>query len=157
MQTFRPGLLEAQVRRKLERAKVRGSLEPIIALFSWHDGSNVNPSFTREEATPFPQSRYLFLELDAMCGHLHEFVDTAVNYPNVRQVVGRYFPLFWDGSSTWVAVDLTSPKGRVVVVNLRAARPVAPAYDSFQAFLEDAIKAVEGDKCLSKLPKVEAS
>src|SRR5215831_6946018 len=93
---LQPGLSEERVRRTLRRAKVDGAVEPVVALFSWKNGTRVDSSLTQREASPFPASVYMFMDLETMIAHLRGFGEGAAHHPRMRQLVGRYFPFFWD-------------------------------------------------------------
>jgi hypothetical protein len=145
------GLSESRIRRKLERSKVRGAVEPIVSLFSWKNGvNNYDQAFSREQASLFPKSIYLFTELDMMAADFQGFKECMEHHPAYAKVVGRYFPLFWDGSNSWLAVDLDpANKSRVVLIHTEFEQMVFKAYDSFNEFLSDAIRANEENDSLS--------
>jgi hypothetical protein len=142
-----PGLPESRVRRMLQRAKVEGATERVVELFAWKNGTRIDPSVARH-ASPFPFSDYIFMDLEMMIVDFQGFSEGALYHARMTQLVGRYFPIFWDGSNGWIATDLRpSQCNRVVLVDAQAERPVRPAYDSFDQFLKDAIRANEqGDK-----------
>lgn len=138
---LRAGLPEAHIRRMLSRAKVEGNVEPIVELFSWRNGSHLDPSIA-EVASPFPASDYIFMDLELMLADFVGFKEGAIHHPRLAQLVGRYFPIFWDGSNGWLAVDLyPSTLNRVVIIDAQAEQPVKNAYPSFDEFLKDAIRA----------------
>ena len=63
---------------------------------------------------------------------------------------GQLFPLFRDGASGSIAVDLSpSKQNRVVVVEFESTEPVRQAYGSFDEFLNDAIRANREDSSLA--------
>src|SRR5688572_16325454 len=88
-----PGLPEARVRGMLLRAKVQGSIEPVVELFSWKNGSRLDPSVA-QHASPFPDSEYIFMDLELMIVHFLGFAECAQYHARYKQLVGRYFPLF---------------------------------------------------------------
>jgi len=142
-QRLRPGRSEAANRRSLERAGVTGCVEPVVALFSWKNGSNLDPSVPLDKASPFPKSGfYLFMPLSFILGHFQGFHEFAKHNPSMKEVAGRYFPLFWNRSTGWLAVDLKpSSNSRVVLIESQADEPVLQAYPSFDDFMADAIRA----------------
>ena len=142
-QRLRPGRSEASVRRSLERAGVSGCVKPVVALFSWKNGSNLDPSVPREQVSPFPKSGYfLFMPLSFTVGHFGEFSAYIASNPRMKEVGGKYFPLFWNGKSGWLAVDLNPAKNsRVVLIESQAENPVLEAFPSFEEFISDAIRA----------------
>ncbi len=135
----------------LEHAKVRGALDPIVGLFSWKDGSNVYDSeLTREQASIFPKSIYMFVELESMIADFKGFAECLVNHPEYKKIVGRFFPLFWDGSNSWLATDLDPAyHNRVVLLHTEFEQMAFAAYDSFDNFLNDAIRANEENEGLT--------
>ncbi len=148
---LQPGLSENRIRRMLERAGVQGMVEPIVDLFSWKNGVNNDcQALSREQASLFPKSVYIFMELDMMTCHFGNFKDCMEHHPAYAKVVGRYFPLFWDGSNSWLGIDLSSANNnRVVLIHTEFEQMVFEAYNSFEDFLKDAIRANEEDVSLT--------
>ena len=146
-----PGLSEKRIRRMLERAGVQGTVEPIVSLFAWKNGvNNSDQALSREQASLFPKSIYIFMDLDMMACHFGNFKDCLEHHPAYAKVVGRYFPLFWDGSNSWLGVDLDPTRNnRLVLIHTEFEQMVFRAYDSFEEFLNDAIRANEEDDSLS--------
>ena len=71
------------------------------------------------------------------------------NNSNYKRVVGRYFPLFWSGSTNWMAVDLRqSANNRMVIIDPDLDEIVNEIYGSFEEFLKDAVRANEQDRAL---------
>jgi len=84
----------------------------------------------------------MFMDFETMVAHFRGFREGAAHHPRMHQLVGHYFPLFWDGSTGYLATDLGPlTGGRVVLVEIELERPVRNAYESFEAFLRDAIRA----------------
>lgn len=135
----------------LERAGVNGTVEAIVSLFNWKNGvNNSDQKLSREQASLFPESIYIFMELDMMTCHFDNFKDCMEHHPAYAKVVGRYFPLFWDGSNSWLGVDLEpTNNSRLVLIHTEFEQMVFQAYDSFEEFLNDAIRANEEDNSLA--------
>lgn len=142
-QRLRPGRSEVANRRSLARAGVMGCVDPVVALFCWKNGSNLDPSVPLDKASPFPKSGYyLFMPLSFILGHFQGFREFAKHCPSMKEVAGRYFPLFWNGSTGWLAVDLKpASNSRVVLIESQADDPVLQVYPSFDDFMTDAIRA----------------
>jgi hypothetical protein len=143
---LRPGRSESFIRRRLTKEGVSGCVEPVVGLFSWKDGSDLDASVTQDQLSPFPGSGYfMFMPFTFIVGHFDMFKDFAKHHENMMQVAGRYFPLFWNGSKgirDWLAVDLSPASGsRVVFIDSHADEPVYPAHSTFDDFLADAIRA----------------
>jgi hypothetical protein len=146
-------LPEKRIRTKLEKAGVTGNVEPLVELYTWKNGCNLDSSLTQAQASPFPESIYMFMDFSMMLSHFDGFREGAVYHPRYSDLVGRYFPLFWDGSDGWIAVDLDRTRHtRVVVLVMELEDAVLEAYETFDSFLMDAARANnENDelKCFS--------
>jgi len=140
---LQPGLPETRIRRMLQRVKVEGAIEPILELFAWKNGTRLDPSIA-QHASPFPSSNYIFMDLEMMVADFRGFGECVAHHPRYAKVVGKYFPMFWDGSNCWLAADL-NPRyhNQIVFVETESERMVRQAYDSFSEFLKDAIRANE--------------
>ena len=149
VQLLQPGLSEADVQKQLRTAGITGIHKPICSLYSWKNGTRTTRGRTLEELSLFPQSPFCFEELQQMLAHFVGFREFAENNPGFAAAVGRCFPLFWDSSSQWIAIDLKSAKGRVVLFDSEMAPPIQELYCSFAEFLEDAIRANEENHGLS--------
>jgi len=116
----------------------------------WKNGSDLDPSLTMDQATLFPQLYYIFMDLEFMLSHFQMHKTWSKYQPPFVDVAGRYFPLFWNGSVNWLAVDLdVSNHSRVVVLEKKAEKLVREAYVSFDEFLKDAIRANEDNDKLT--------
>ena len=104
---------------------------------------------TLGEASPFPESVHGFADLQTMIEHFQMFHETFVYHPKFEDVDGRYFPLFWDSSTGYLAVDLRDQKGRVVILDPETEDLTHEAYVSFEDFLKDAIRANEKNEGLA--------
>lgn len=140
---LQPGLPQEHIREMLADGGVRGKIDPIVSLFGWRNGSRLDPAVTLEQASLFPQSIYMFMDLRTMIEHFHGFSDGFIYHPKHDEVNGRYFPVFWDNSTGYLAVDLRSAKQPVVLLDPESEDLANKAYDSFEKFLKDAIHANE--------------
>jgi hypothetical protein len=143
--SLQPSLPEATIREMLQNADVRGHIEPILSFFAWKNGTALGPDVTLGEASPFPESIYCFADLNTMIDHFAMFHEGFVHHPKFEEVDGRYFPLFWDNCTGYLAIDLRSPKHRVVLLEPESEDLAGDAYSSFEEFLQDAIRANEED------------
>lgn len=146
---LRPGLSEDDIRKMLQNAGVSGDVEPVVSLFAWHDGSQPDPWATLVEASPFPESVYVFGDLATMIEHFKSFHESFVYHPKFYEVDGRYFPMFWDNSTGYLALDLNGSTHRVVLLEPESEELAREAYSSFEGFLKDAIRANEEDDILT--------
>jgi hypothetical protein len=145
-----PGLPESRIRRMLARGKVTGCVEPVVEVFSWRSGTQGKPGITMEEMSLFPDPAFILVELELMIAHFRGFEEVVGDHPKYEGVIGRYFPLFWNGSSDFLAVDLDpSRNSRVVIIEHKAEKLVREGYASFDGFLEDAIRANEKNEKLA--------
>jgi hypothetical protein len=140
---LQPGLPESKIRRMLSRAKLLGDIQCLVDLYMWKNGTILDPEMADSKTGFFPAPIYHFIELDRAIGDLGFFKEAAVNYPALSEAVGRYFPIFWNGSKSWLAVDLKpSCRNRIIhVVDCRSDQPFREAYHSFEEFINDVIKA----------------
>jgi hypothetical protein len=145
---LQPGLPEARIRRMLQRGSVDGTIEPVVCLFGWQNGSRLDPSLTLAQATPFPGSIYIFMDLELMIAHFRGFEEVVIYQSKLSEAAGRYFPIFWDGSAGYLAVDLKNPANRVMLLDPESTPLAREAYISFEDFIEDAIRANEENENL---------
>lgn len=153
---LQPGLSEGSVERVLSRKKATGELAPIIALYTWKNGTDLTSdpavlSFNefRVSRSFFPGKPYFFPCFELTAGHFETLKDIAKNYPKVSEAVGRYFPFFWDGATEHLAIDLKPGNGnRVLIVDHSSEQPILEAYGSFEEFVTDAIRANTENKPL---------
>ena|SRR5688572_6606248 len=143
--SLQPGLPEATIREMLQDADVRGHIDAILTFFAWKNGTALDAEVTLGEASPFPESIYCFADLNTMIDHFIGFHEGFVYHPQFDEVDGRYFPLFWDNSTGYLAIDLRSSKQRVVLLEPESEDLAGDAYPSFEEFLRDAIRANEED------------
>jgi len=146
---LQPGLSGEQVRKMLQDAEIEGGVEPIVNLFSWKNGSQFDASVRLAEVALFPESVYVFPDLKAMIEHFKMFHEGFVYHPNFDEADGRYFPLFWDNSTGYLAADLKSPTHRVVLLDPESEDLAREVYSSFEEFLKDAIRANEENDSLA--------
>jgi hypothetical protein len=139
--SLQPGLPEDDIRKMLDAATVEGEIDPIVSFFAWRNGSRLAPNVLLAGASPFPHCIYVFADLKTMIEHFSEFREGFVYHPKALEVDQRYFPLFWDNSTGYLAVDLKSSKGRMVLLDPESEDLAHEAYGSFEEFLKDAIRA----------------
>jgi hypothetical protein len=140
---LQPGLPEEHIREMLKAADIQGLVDPIVSLFAWKNGTVFGRGITLEQASPFPESVYVFVDLKTMIKHFTGFHEGFVYHPKFDEADERYFPLFWDNSTGYLAVDLHNAKHRLVLLDPESEDLAQEAYGSFEKFLEDAIRANE--------------
>ena len=150
LKLLEPGLPESDIRERLHKVRVQGTSDPIISLYSWKNGTRPTRNHTLEELSPFPKSSFCFEDLELMSSHFQGFREFAKNNSDFALAAERCFPVFWDSSTRWIAVD-TDPKMhfRVVLFDSESLPTIQELYSSFNAFLKDAIKANEENRKLT--------
>jgi hypothetical protein len=98
---------------------------------------------------------YHFIPLKKAIIDLKAFSSGAQKQPRWSVLVGRYLPLLWDGSSGSIALDIdSSAGGRIVKIETQQTKDeeiLREAYDSFEGFLKDCIRANENNELLACL------
>lgn len=154
---LQPGLTEPEIKRGLDAAGLRGDFRAVIELYVWKDGTRPGRNLALSETAFFPESIYQFLPLrralalfEDMQQASRDLVAVTGDPTGISSGVGRYFPIFWDGSDRELGIDLApGHQNRVVVIDFASSEPFREAYSSFDAFLEDAIRANEKHERLS--------
>jgi hypothetical protein len=154
---LRPGLLQKDIHTALERAKVKGAAKVVTELYSWKNGTLWDQQLALSKTGLFPGASYNLSDLK------RAIVDTGSlkvywkEFPKLRPLARRYFPAFWDGADSHLALDLESNESAVVLVRLfvkdaslidghyepeiRETEPPRQVYSSFGEFIADVIRA----------------
>ncbi len=139
---LQPGLSRNRIQRILKRAGVEGEIGPLIELYSWRNGTILDRDLASSKTGFFPDDIYQFLDLEMAMLHFGSWREAANYHPNLRDGVGRYVPMFWDGATGWLAMDTNaSAHNRLVFVEFEDPEPYREVYSSFDEFLADAIRA----------------
>lgn len=154
---LRPGLSEGEVRGLLGRAGVEGEIGALVALYTWRNGERPDTGLPAREVAFFPNDIYHFLSLEEALDNFRgnqeaaaDLVEITGDPTHLREGMRRYFPIFTDGSTGFLGVDLEpSNRSRVVVIEFESTEPFVEAYPSFAEFIEDAIRANQEDDRLS--------
>lgn len=153
---LQPGLTEDQIRDILNRAKASNHIDALVGLYSWKNGAAETPeSF-------FPESIYQFLPLEAAVEHHANLQQAAhalaaMGSPvRISKEEGRYFPVFWDGVTGYLAIDLKHGMGnRVMEVEFESETPFRKVCGSFEEFLVEATRAIQEDEPLDASQQVD--
>jgi hypothetical protein len=173
-QRLQPGLAVENIKKELKRAGIGGSIDPLLEFYSWRNGTNLQGSGAEAVKSGFvppiqvklddfavqqlqsmgikrdtASVSYNFVELKMAILYRNSFEASAKQKKNLANVGGRYFPILWNGSSGYIAVDLDDLGNRVVTIQKRDDQPLREAYDTFDEFLKDAIHANETNEPLT--------
>lgn len=147
-----PGLDATIIAKVLNKAGAVGNIQPIIDLFSWKNGSTLDPLIKEEDWKFFPHAIYMFLNLEKMVANFKGFKELAKYSPKYSEVAGRFFPLFWDGRENFLAIDLSpTGKGAIVFIDPHAPHLMGQICPSLEDLIE---KAIEGNLKNEKVPGV---
>jgi hypothetical protein len=151
---LQPGLPVGKIKKDLKRSGIEGAIDPIVELYSWRNGTALDMDLSSSKIGFVPESVYQFTELRRAIVDMKSFKELAHYHPRLSVLVGRYFPFLWDGSDRWIALDIEScGHSRVVMIQDQEEEPLREAYDSFEDFLTDAIRANENNEPLACIRK----
>lgn len=148
---LKPGLPESEIRAALNRAKITGAVQPVVDLYSWKNGTILDGETALEKTGFFPGQIYQFVDLETAVQNWKTMNDAAGQLSEMLQgteaesmfdLAGQYFPVFWDGATGSLAIDLKpSNKNRVVMIEFESTEPICEGYGSFNEFIADVIRA----------------
>jgi hypothetical protein len=170
-----PGLPVEKIKKELKKAGIEGAVDPIVTLYSWKNGSDLqkNPEALNAGFTPplvyelSAEEKEMFLNMTGVkretASKTFHFVRLKMAILNAKSykeyakydsrlsvLVGRYFPILWDGSNDQIALDLESSNhGRIVLIQQKGNQLLTEAYDSFENFLKDLVEANENNRPLA--------
>ncbi len=155
---LKPGLSEARIRRKLERKAVSGDIAVLFDVYGWHNGTTLDQQYVFSKKGTFPGPPFYFIDLDMAIADFLMLPGLAATRPQLREAIGRYFPIFWNGVVSWIAVDLRSGQGNpVVFIELEPTPRIWEAYPSVEEFIQDLIAANRENRTLKCFSRKEAS
>ncbi len=146
---LQPGLSEAQIRAILGPTRTDKDIDAVVALYSWKNGVDAD----KARQPFFSETIYQFLPLDEAvehCASMQEAIDALVAMGSpieMPQDATRYLPVFWDGVTASLAIDLEpGMNNRVMEIEFESEMPFREVSDSFEWFLSMAIKATQDDE-----------
>jgi hypothetical protein len=159
-------LSNSDVKMMLRRSKVVGAMDPVLALYTWKNGTIFDQALMVSKTGIFPGTVYQFIDIKKAIEHMKAYRECVCScFPKLANLGRRYFPVFWNGATNWIGLDLDSGEGRVVLIRyftkdalfkdgryeagIHEKEPPRQAYDSFQEFIADAIHANENDEPLT--------
>jgi hypothetical protein len=141
-----PGLPEAEIKSILHRANVPGDTTVLVLLYAWRDGISQKVRFSPSDQSLFPGTGFGFMPLQVAVKHFAALRTAATDLEQITRDptqisagAGRYFPLFWDGATGYLAVDLTESLHGIVVIEFESQEPYRLGYKTFQEFIADGI------------------
>lgn len=155
VQRLQPGLPADAVRQFLNEAQLTGGIEPLIAIYSWKNGTLADESTLLAETAFFPGELYQFLPIQTAISQLKDMHSGAAFHPKLAQEITRYFPMFWDNATGFVVLDLADENcNRVMLLDFEDLEGTRQAYSSFEDFIRDAIRAwSENDSMVGLRPE----
>lgn len=142
---LQPGLPESTVRALLRKGKVEGDLAQVVELYTWRNGTRLDPEIVASKSGLFPGKAYYFLDLEMALGHLDHGRVAARKRPKLSEGYS-YLPVFWDGSTGWITIDVSpSHNNRVLLAEHNDETPFREVHTSFRDFICDAIRAIEAN------------
>lgn len=172
---LQPPLAEDQIRKDLKRLGIKDRIDPIIALYTWHNGARFikeDNAYHQGFAPPLvstldaktiefmqgigakfdPNKKiynaYTFFSFEGGIGDLKRWKKFAPKLPDCSLLAGRFFPFMLNKAGDQLAIDLTPQRDNRVVVIANDKR-VIEAYDTFESFLQDLIRANETGELLT--------
>lgn len=143
------GISRDQILTRLREAAIQGKIDPLLRVFAWRNGVKAGYFAPLQGLSLFPESVYVLLDLDSAIEHFKILGESVKVHPKHLEIKGRYFPLFWDNSTSYLALDLRSASGAMVLLDPESEQLVNEFYESFEEFVEDAIHANELNEPLS--------
>jgi hypothetical protein len=175
---IQPGLPAETVRKQLKRVGMVGQVDPIVELYSWHDGMTGSAPKQAQNLGFAPRTihgpdlkamDYLeslghqvdrnakiygslyFFNFESVIRSIKHWINFAHQNEGKARLVGRFVPFVaYSRTSQHLALDI-NPAADTRVVSLKTDSIVREAYPTFADFLQDAIAANEGDRLLSWL------
>ncbi len=142
-----PGLRESEIRSVLRGANAVGDVTGLVFLYAWRNGTSDAAPLMPPDNAFFPGTSYCFLPLQTGVEHFvtlrtaaAELVEFTHDPTNIGEGAGRYFPVFWDGATGYLAADLRpSHNNGIVIIEFESEEPFRQAYETFDEFIADAI------------------
>ncbi len=146
---LKPGLSETRIKRSLARERLEGDLEALLQLYSWKNGTLLDRELEEAKLAFFPKANYDFIELERAAADARFIREASDFNPKLSVGIGRYVPVFWNGGTSWLTVDIKMGcHNRIVHLQSDNPQPYKEAYGSFDEFVTDAINANLSDAAL---------
>lgn len=155
---LQPGVPRNRITGILRESSVTGEMAALVDLYAWKNGISRDSKRTLQENSLFPESIYQFLPLHEAIEHFigvqraaKFLVEVTGDPTKISQGSRRYFPVFWDCATGYLAIDIVpSHHNRLVIVDLESEDAIRSAYRRFDDFVIDAIVAnqeIHGLRC----------
>jgi hypothetical protein len=173
---LQPGRPADTIRQELKRAHVKGNIEPIVELYSWHDGARFMKEndayrlgFAPPTVTSLPRERieqaqqlgykidpnakvygrFEFSSLSYLIWHQKHWRKWAPKFPRYGGLVGRVLPFLQHGSQM-LGLDIDPSDGtRVLAVdvsNAKSDKAPPPLRTAYASFEEFLLDAIRANE-----------
>ncbi len=136
------GLTRKQIERRFVKYKVKGNVDSITALYEWRNGMTLDNALRLSGLSFVPQDLFFFSDLDRACIDYISFPEYVESNPALAVVTERFFPVFWNGSTEWLGVDLDpSETNGIVKIDSQSDSPLHQIFPSIERFLDDLVQS----------------
>lgn len=152
-----PGLTEFEIRNTLTNVKAAGDISALLLLYMWHNGISSAAQALPSDSAFVPGTGYRFLSLQdaaeqykALNTAAHDLIELTGDPTHLAQGTRWHFPVFWDGATGYLALDLRPSQGnRIVIIEVESEKPFQQAYETFEEFIADVLRANEENDTLA--------
>jgi len=130
--------------------KLMGCIDAVVDWYAWHNGTRHQEIpdgdgiiITLENLALTPESVFCMVDYSRSYNDVVEWKEVGEWNEAIAEVVGRYFPLLWDGGTSWLSVCIDEMKDRhpVGFIDYESDQGFEKAYDSFDEFLLDVLRS----------------
>ena len=152
-----PGLPDFEIRNTLSNVNAAGDLTALLLLYMWHNGISSPARALPSDSAFLPRTAYRFLSLQdaaeqfaALSTVGHDLIELTGDPTHLAQDARWHFPVFWDGATGYLAVDLRPLRGNgIVIIEVESEDPFRQAYETFEKFIADVLRANEENDMLA--------
>jgi hypothetical protein len=152
-----PGLPEFEIRSTLSNVKAEGDISALLLLYTWHNGISSPAGPSPADNAFLPRTDYRFLSLQdaaeqfaALSAVADGLIELTGDPTNIGHYARWHFPVFWDGATGYLALDIRPSQGnRIVIIEVESEKPFQQAYETFEEFIADVLRANEENDTLA--------
>jgi hypothetical protein len=152
-----PGLPESEIRNILNSVKAAGELTALLLLYMWHNGISSPPLASLSDSAFLPGTGYRFLSLQdaaeqfaTLATVAHVLIELTGDPTHLAKDARWFFPVFWDGATGYLAVDLRPSRGNgIVIIEVESEKPFRQASETFEDFIAEMLRANEENDTLT--------